>query len=257
MWVVDEIITTSMRLRPRKETQLMSEAHKNANESFPQSTEKNERNNEPIAPANQGQQPVEHVDDTPSSPQAEEGHQQVLAAVEGMEVELASLNRMVESRLRYDQVKEEAFERLYAELEDLKKNAAFEQLRPLYMDLILLFDRIENIVQDTGQSPITTALLSDVLETLSDELLEILYRREIEPINATGTFDPSVQQAIGTQPTAVEAENNQVARVVRRGFRYQDRILRAEEIIVKKYSATDRLVSTSEAQPELLNHSEN
>lgn len=233
----------------------MSEEHKNGNESFPQSTEKNECNKEPTVPDNQEQQPVEHVDDTPSSPQAGEGHQQVLAAVGGLAAEFASLNRTVESRLRYDEVKEEAFERLYVELEDLKKNAAFEQLRPLYMDLILLFDRIENVRQDTGQSPTTTAPLSDVLQTLSDELVEILYRREIEPINATDTFDPSVQQAIGTQPTSVEAENNHVARVVRRGFRYQSRILRAEEVIVKKYSATDRLVSTSEAQPELLNHS--
>jgi molecular chaperone GrpE len=198
----------------------------------------------PNALDTRGQSSAEQVDESPSSPQDEGVNQQMLAALSNLDTKLASLNRTVENRLRYDKVKEAAFERLYVELDDLKRNAAFEQLRPLYVGLILLFDRIENISQETEP-------LSEVLQTLSDELLELLHRQEIEPIRATQcAFDPSVQQAIGIELTDVEDENNQVARVVRKGFRYRNRILRAEEVIVKKYRSPNGSAPTPEVQDE-------
>ena len=85
--------------------------------------------------------PAEQVDETPSVLQ-DGGPRQVLDALSDLATDLSSLKRTVEDRLSYDKAKEEAFDRLYADLENLKKNAAFEQIRPLYMDLILLFDRI-------------------------------------------------------------------------------------------------------------------
>lgn len=215
----------------------MSKENKKDNEPLSKSTKRNECDKEPEVLNTQGQPSAEQVDETPSSSPDERISRQMLAAIESLATEFSDLNRTIESRLSYDKVKEEAFERLYAELEDLKKNSAFEQNRPLYMDLILLFDRIENICQDIDGSTSTPSPQKDVLKTLSDELLEILYRREIELINTTSSMlDPSVQQAIGTQPTFSEVENNQIARVVRRGFRYRERIIRAEEVIIKKYS---------------------
>jgi len=215
----------------------MTKENNKHNEPLAQSKNKNEYDTEPEVLNNQEQPPDEQVEEMPSSPQDEAISRQMLTAIESLVTEFSSLNRTIENRLSYDNVKEEAFERLYAELEDLKKNSAFEQLRPLYMDLILFFDRIENIRQNTNQSATTMSPLPDVLKTLGDELLEILYRRGVELINITDSaFDPSVQQAIGTQQTFSEVENNQVARVVRRGFRYGERIIRAEEVIIKKYS---------------------
>ncbi|MDN4593514.1 nucleotide exchange factor GrpE [Polycladomyces subterraneus] len=79
----------------------------------------------------------------------------------------------------------------------------------------------------------TFALL---LETLKDEVLEILYRREIQ-LMRTGSdaFDPRVQHAIGVEHTDDPADNNRVARVVRHGILYRDTVLRPEEVIVKRY----------------------
>ncbi len=227
----------------------MNEENKKDNESLSQSAKRNECNQEPEVLNTQGHPSAEQVDEAPSSTQDEGMSQQMLTAIESLATEFSSLNRTIESRLSYDKVKEEAFERLYAELEDLKKNSAFEQLRPLYMDLILLFDRSENIRQDIDGSTTAPSPQKDVLKTLSDELLEILYRRDIELINTTDSmFEPSVQRAIGIQPTSSEIENNQVARVVRRGFRYREHILRAEEVIIKKYSPENSSASASESQ---------
>jgi molecular chaperone GrpE (heat shock protein) len=176
---------------------------------------------------------VEEDSSTPKDPQ-------LIETLTEISAELSALNSTVENRLRYDKLKEEAFERLYAELEELKRDAAFQNVRPLYSDLILFFDRIESTRLDLAQSTPEASSLSYLLETLCDELLEILLRREVETIQTTlSTFDPTVQRAIGTEAASIEADNNQVARVVRKGFKYRDRILRAEEVIVKKYSESN------------------
>jgi len=163
---------------------------------------------------------------------------QVVALTSSLDVRLLQLSELFQGRLAYDKAKEEAFDRLYSEFEQLKSNATFEQLRPLYLDLILLFDRIENICQSPqliGQQDQNTLSL---LKSLSDELLELLYRREIEVIQSSSpAFDPSNQRAIGIEPTSVEGETGRVARIVRRGFRYRNRLIRAEEVIVKKFAA--------------------
>jgi molecular chaperone GrpE len=172
-----------------------------------------------------------------STPQAKNEDEQLLGTLTEISAELSALNSTIENRFRYDKVKEEAFERLYAELESVKRDSTFEAIRPLYSDLILLFDRIENTRTELSSSTSEGSNLAHLLGTLSDELLEILYRREVEVIQTDlSIFDPTVQRAIGTEPISVEAENNQVVRVVRRGFKYRDRVLRAEEVIVKKLS---------------------
>jgi molecular chaperone GrpE len=165
--------------------------------------------------------------------------QDLLYAATKMNVTLGHLNETVQSRLTYDKTKEEAFDRLYSELEQLKANASFDQLRPLYLDLILLFDRIENICQS---APPTVQEAPDILalfKSLRDEIVEILYRREIEIIpSSPASFDPTTQRAIGVETTSEEAQSGGVAKIVRRGFRYRNRIIRSEEVIVKKLASS-------------------
>ena len=102
--------------------------------------------------------------------------------------------------------------------------------------VILVFDRIENMCNDSGYASPIVPSLTALFKTLSDEVLEILSRREVEIIQtASPKFDPITQRAVGTELAPTEPENNEIARVVRRGFRYRDRVIRAEEVIVKKY----------------------
>jgi molecular chaperone GrpE (heat shock protein) len=208
------------------------------------------RSTEPGTDAEGAPEPTAHRSPLPSSTNAcpdnveaverEDGIllRQIVGVTSGLDGRLLKLSELFQSRLAYDKAKEEAFDRLYAELEQLKSNATFEQLRPLYLDLILLFDRIESICQSpqliNQQDPDSRSLF----KSLSDELLEILYRREIELFQSLSpAFDPSNQRAIGIEPTSVEGETGRVARIVRRGFRYRNRLIRAEEVIVKKFAA--------------------
>lgn len=164
---------------------------------------------------------------------------EILVAVTGIASELNSVKGILKKRLSYDETKEKAFDRLYEELDSFKKNTAFNAIRPLFVDMILLFDRIENVRQEMKQAQGSNTIdFPELLKTLSEEITEILYRHGTDVINsASATFDPMLQQAIAAQPTTDEAENNTIAQVVRRGFKYQDRIIRPEEVIVRRYAA--------------------
>ena len=145
------------------------------------------------------------------------------------------LNQQFSDRLSRDAAKEKAFDHLYGELETVKQNSSFERFKPLYLDLILLFDRLDRVCRVENTS-VSGEELYNFLLTLKEELLEVLYRQGIELVSSDGnSFDATKQRAIATETTAVKAENNQLAEIVRRGFRYQNRLLRPEEVIVKKF----------------------
>lgn len=147
--------------------------------------------------------------------------------------ELCQLRVLFSQRISYDGTKEKAFERLYQELAELKRNVAFENSRPLFLDLILLYDRMESLQEDTTISPAARRSL----RSLTDELREVLSRQEINAVETThAVFDPEQQQAVGAEQVDDPRESGKVVRVVRRGFCYRGRLLRAEEVIVARYA---------------------
>lgn len=164
--------------------------------------------------------------------------QQILLNMDNIIAGVTALNQIIKERLVYDHVKEEAFDRLYVEVEEVRQERGFQQIRPLLMDLILLYDRIELGMQQLYGLEGSMPEVVQLLQSFRDELLEVLYRREVEAIVVpTATFDRTLQQAVSVQPTVVLSEHNQVVRVVRRGFRYRSRILRSEEVIISSYKA--------------------
>lgn len=159
------------------------------------------------------------------------GLEGVSASVDLLRGQLDDLASLVRSRLSYDQTKEQAFDRLYTELDALKRNAALDSIKPLLLDLILLYDRMEHARQlaADAQGPLST----EILQSFIHELLEVLYRREVSLIEAgPSSFDYNQQKAIGVVDVTDPAEHQRVHKVVRRGFRLGERTLRAEEVIV-------------------------
>ena len=171
----------------------------------------------------------------------------VIVSVSEISTQVSVLQEQLHKHVLTNKDKDEAFDRLYAELETYKKNSAFDQVRPLFMDLILMFDRISNLTEDAEKRD--DKYCAEVLKTVTDELVEIMYRRDIDIITSIQeTFDPTTQRAIGVDRIESEEENNKISRIVRKGFRCGDRLLRPEEVIVKKYSPRrpDDQVNTAE-----------
>jgi molecular chaperone GrpE (heat shock protein) len=170
-----------------------------------------------------------------SSPHSERGTTAALdgvsSSIDLLRGQLDDLAGLVRSRLSYDQTKEQAFDRLYAELDALKKNAALDNIKPLLLDLILLYDRMEHARQLAADAQ--GILSTEILQSFIHELLEVLYRREVSLIEAgPSSFDYNQQKAIGVVDVTDPAEHQRVHKVVRRGFRLGERTLRAEEVIV-------------------------
>jgi molecular chaperone GrpE len=152
---------------------------------------------------------------------------------------LLKLQETVKQRLTYDETKEEAFNYLYSELKALKENSTFESIKSVYIDLILLFDRIQtlcNRIEDSEATSISTSEVLDKFGSIRDELLEVLYRREIVKIQTDwdAPFNPNQQRAVSIQPTDNEADNNMIESIVREGFNYRGHLLRSEEVVVYK-----------------------
>jgi molecular chaperone GrpE len=194
---------------------------------------------EPVSLLTEEPPPSEFVEESAEQQFYESTEQQLLTGFADVIAEVAALRQTVETCLLNDKVTEEAFDRLYVEVEEVRQERGFQQVRPLFMDLILLYDRIELGIQQMSELEASMPDVVQLLKSFRDELIEILYRREIETIvTPTTTFDRTLQQAVSVQPTGMEQEHNQVVRVVRRGFRYRNRILRSEEVIVRSYKAT-------------------
>lgn len=148
-----------------------------------------------------------------------------------VEKNITTILELIEGRLKYDKTKEDAFNRLYGELDELKKNKAFEDIRPLYIDLILLYDRINQSNNDNE------CKICELLDSIKEELIEILSRRNIEliPQNNEPFFDPTLQRIVNTIKVENVDLNGKVISVLRDGFTYKGCVLRPQEVVVGKY----------------------
>lgn len=105
--------------------------------------------------------------------------------------------------------------------------------RPLYMDLILLHDRVGNATSAWADTP----AVEEFLATIRDEIAEILARRGVEPISVTeGGFDPSRQRAVKVKTTDAPGLDRTIDSVVRSGYEHDGYLLRPEEVIVMRYT---------------------
>lgn len=153
--------------------------------------------------------------------------------LERVEAQLRVLTELIEARLRYDATKEEAFAKLYEDLEHFRGRAGAVESRSLYLDLVLLLDRLEQSIGSWEGEQAAAQLLSSVRE----EVVEILARRGVAAVaSPDATFDPRLHRAMGAEPASEEAEHNTVARVLRRGYELDGQVLRPEEVVVRRYS---------------------
>jgi len=80
-----------------------------------------------------------------------------------------------------------------------------------------------------------------------DQMNEILLRRGLETIDPMGEpFDPALHEALSQEPSS-EVEEGKVMSVIRVGYRFNERLLRAAAVIVSKGPA-EKVAETSGSQ---------
>jgi len=144
---------------------------------------------------------------------------------------------LIEAREQIDELNARIL-RLTADYDNYRKRALREKddvrqyaNQDLLEKLLPVLDNFEmaiTAVKDADPS------IRDGVQMIYDQLLGILNAQGVEPINAIGLqFDPNLHEAL-SQEESLEFEEGQVIQQVQRGFRLNDRLVRAARVVVAK-----------------------
>ncbi len=177
--------------------------------------------------------------------------EKMMQAQNGVAKVLAETKVALEQR---NVVNKAMFEVLHGELKTYKDAFVLEAvLRPVIRDIISLYDDIFEIhrqlalalasqEQRGGLSGSALILFENVaapakqLEHNRDAILEVLERLDVTLVPlGTGKLDKQSQRAMSVESTDSQEQDNDIVKVTKRGFMWKDRVIRAEEVVIKKW----------------------
>ena len=159
-----------------------------------------------------------------------------IGALQALATEVAQLKHLIQQRQESTPIQQKAFDQLYEELRQYKDDFIFQMEKPLLLDLLLLYDSVNWFQQSLIKKEMSPEVIADSFQYLIDELLELLYRRDVLPMESRPRFDRENQRVIKTIATSTETEDYIVHQILKRGFMRGGRILRPEEVILKRYA---------------------
>ena len=151
-------------------------------------------------------------------------------------------------------VNQRMFDALHQELKGYKDGFLLETVhRPIIRDLISLYDDLAEIHRQIGAeiceqmaagvAGFAAEALIDRMRTMETNvghklefIVEVLARLEVLLLPfGEGKLDKRTQRAVAVEATEDVEEDTLVVRTVKRGFAWNDRVLRAEEVVMKKW----------------------
>jgi molecular chaperone GrpE len=187
--------------------------------------------------ADQGEQDGRgHVTDPP--PDGSDAAEMAAAGDVGAEAVEA---RLEEARTELDALRDRHL-RLAAEFDNYRKRIDRErsELRSraqaeLVRDLLDAVDDLQRLSGYAAESD-SAGALSDGVDLVQKKLLRALESAGLEVIEARGeTFDPTSMEALAAVPAEHPEEDDVVAEVFQKGYRYQGMLVRPARVQVKKY----------------------
>ncbi len=150
---------------------------------------------------------------------------------------LTRLESHFETKLMYDDSKDRTIDALHRELQDYREDLQFKHLRPLVADFLILYDDLTGLLAsfradqpDAAEVEPTRTLLNS-LDLLCDDMAAALEKYGFEFFTHEGPeIDRGLQRVQGTVPTDQAALDRTVAVRLRRGLRYEERIIRPEVV---------------------------
>jgi molecular chaperone GrpE (heat shock protein) len=154
------------------------------------------------------------------------------------------------------------FSALHEELKGYKDGFLLQSVyRPIIRDLVSVYDDLTEIHRQITEaitegsssgeeSPATQKMLTR-MRTMEMNLghnvefiLEVLARLEVTQLPlGVGKLDKCRQRAVAVENTSDPEEDTLVVRVVKRGFLWHERVLRPEEVVVRRFQFNTRSAS--------------
>lgn len=162
---------------------------------------------------------------------------QVLDIIIDADKKLNQLLKLFEEKILKDESKVKLFSNLYEDLTRYKEDFIFKNItKQIFMNVIYLFDRVDDLLKDSEKTQFQPEDLIAYLKSFRNEIIQTLKKQDVNIIEKkTEKFDPNFQDAKVSNPVSDPKEDQKIIEVLRKGFTYQDKILRPEEIIVGIY----------------------
>lgn len=153
-------------------------------------------------------------------------------------VMMRNLRDDFDTKVKYDESKERIIESLHKELLIHREGLHFRVLRPIFLDLIVLYDDMSKLIDSiSGDSSVSTTQIAQHLLVFQDSIQEILRSNGVEAfLTEEDFFLPARQRAQKVIPTSNPAQDKRIARRARPGFEYEGKLLRHEMVEVYKYT---------------------
>ena len=149
-------------------------------------------------------------------------------------------------------VSQRMFAALHEELKGYKDGFLLESVhKPIIRDLISLYDDLtaihgqmeETLLDAVGSSDVTSVALIERLKTMDmniehncEFLIEVLARLEVTllPVG-TGKLDKVTQRAMAVEIAEDPNEDGDIVRTLKRGFLWKARVIRPEEVVMRRW----------------------
>ncbi|HZW68194.1 MAG TPA: nucleotide exchange factor GrpE [Pseudogracilibacillus sp.] len=165
--------------------------------------------------------------------------------IDNLQNELLSLKEMQEKitedfneKLKYDDHKEQLIDQLHKELQEYKADVLKSTITPIVNDLIMVSDNIHKLVgnyRSTEEALDGEEILAH-LESVTLDIDNVLFRQGIEPYQCLGEkIEPLKQTISKTVKTSDESEVKKIAERLRKGYEWDDKIIRKEHVSVYVY----------------------
>ena len=144
--------------------------------------------------------------------------------------------RLAEAEAQRDEYLDD-LRRVAADFDNYRKRAARDQEslvarahERLVKELLPVLDDLERALEAAAEHE--EAKLEEGVRLVERQLRSVLEREGLVEIDADGSFDPHVHEALLTQPS--EAEDGAILQVLQKGYRLGDRVLRPARVVISQ-----------------------
>lgn len=165
---------------------------------------------------------------------------------EPLAAQIAQLEQQLADAQQSVEQERDRFIRAQAEIENIRRrnekdvqNAHKFGLERFARELLAVVDSLELGLQAAETDNNGTTALREGMELTLKQLLSVLDRFEVKPINPAGErFNPELHQAMAMQPAA-EVDPNTVIKVFQKGYTLNERLLRPAMVVVSQGAAAN------------------
>jgi len=165
---------------------------------------------------------------------------------------IEALQKHLDQSHKVETANQRLFDMMHTELKGYKDNFLFDALqKPVIRDLLAVFDdlcgqarRVARFLKENSSDTATKVNWQAELQASHDNLnntvffiVEVLNRLDVTMIDGeNNVLDLKQHKVVGFDPTENSEEKNQIAKVIRPGFMWKERVLRPTEVLIKKYT---------------------